>query len=118
MALLLSVAGLAAVVSYAVAQRTQEFGIRFALGATAGDVLRLVLRQAALLAGIGVALGVLGAVGLSRVLAGLVYGVSTTDPLVFAAVALLLLGVALLASWLPARRASRVDPMTALRSEA
>ncbi|NTX50143.1 ABC transporter permease [Myxococcus sp. CA039A] len=117
-ALLLSVAGLAAVVSYAVAQRTQEFGIRFALGATAGDVLKLVLRQAALLSGLGVALGVLGAIGLSQVLAGLVYGVSTTDPLVFAAVALLLLGVALLASWLPARRASRVDPMTALRSEA
>ncbi|MCP3167752.1 ABC transporter permease [Myxococcus qinghaiensis] len=116
-ALLLSVAGLAAVVSYAVAQRTQEFGIRFALGATAGDVLRLVLRQAALLAGLGVALGVLGAMGLSRVLAGFVYGVSTTDPLVFASVALLLLGVALLASWLPARRASRVDPMTALRSD-
>ncbi|NMO13655.1 ABC transporter permease [Pyxidicoccus fallax] len=117
-ALLLSVAGLAAVVSYAVAQRTREFGIRFALGATTGDVLGMVLRQAALLAGIGVALGVLGAVGLSRVLAGLVYGVSTTDPLVLAAVALLLLGVALLAAWLPARRASRVDPMTVLRSEA
>ncbi|QSQ25774.1 ABC transporter permease [Pyxidicoccus parkwayensis] len=116
-ALLLSVAGLAAVVSYAVAQRTKEFGIRFALGATAGDVLGLVLRQAALLAGVGVALGVLGAVGLSRVLAGLVYGVSTTDPLVLGAVALLLLGVALLASWLPARRAARVDPMTVLRAE-
>ncbi|WP_163995649.1 ABC transporter permease [Pyxidicoccus caerfyrddinensis] len=116
-ALLLSVAGLAAVVSYAVAQRTREFGIRFALGATAGDVLGLVLRQAVLLAGLGVVLGVVGAVGLSRVLAGLVYGVSTTDPLVLAAVALLLLCVALLASWLPARRASRVDPMSVLRSE-
>ncbi|MFP2905954.1 FtsX-like permease family protein, partial [Pyxidicoccus sp. 3LFB2] len=117
-ALLLSVAGLGAVVSYAVAQRTREFGIRFALGATAGDVLGMVLRQATLLAGLGVALGVLGALGLSQVLSGLVYGVSTTDPLILAAVALLLLGVALLASWLPARRASRVDPMTVLRSEA
>ncbi|ABF85947.1 putative permease [Myxococcus xanthus DK 1622] len=118
MALLLSVAGLAAVVSYAVAQRTREFGIRFALGATTEDVLGLVLRQAARLAGLGIVLGVLGALGLSQVLAGLVYGVSTTDPLVFLVVALLLLGVALLASWLPARRASRVDPMTVLRSEA
>ncbi|WP_426749745.1 ABC transporter permease [Myxococcus sp. Y35] len=117
-ALLLSVAGLAAVVSYAVAQRTREFGIRFALGATAEDVLGLVLRQAARLAGLGIGLGVLAAVGLSHVLTGLVYGVSTTDPLVFVTVALLLLGVALLASWLPARRASRVDPMTVLRSEA
>ncbi|TSC34319.1 ABC transporter permease [Corallococcus sp. Z5C101001] len=117
-ALLLSVAGLAAVVSYAVAQRTREFGIRFALGATAEDVLGLVLQQAARLAGLGIVLGVLGAVGLSQVLAGLVYGVSTTDPLVFVAVALLLLGVALLASWLPARRASRVDPNTVLRSGA
>jgi len=117
-ALLLSVVGLGAVVSYAVAQRKQEFGIRFALGATAGDVLRLVLRQAVLLAGTGVAFGTLGAVGLSRVLAGLVYGAGTVDPLVLAAVAILLLAVALLASWLPARRASRVDPMTVLRSEA
>ena len=117
-ALLLSVAGLAAVVSYAVTQRTREFGIRFALGATSEDVLGLVLKQAARLAGLGIALGVLGAVGLSHVLTGLVHGVSTTDPLVFVAVALLLLGVALLASWLPARRASRVDPMTVLRSEA
>ncbi|MCE9669665.1 ABC transporter permease [Myxococcus stipitatus] len=117
-ALLLSVAGLAAVVSYAVAQRTREFGIRFALGATSEDVLGMVLRQAARLAGLGIVLGVLAALGLSQVLAGLVYGVSTLDPLVFGAVALLLLGVALFASWLPARRASRVDPMTVLRSEA
>ncbi|QSQ17539.1 ABC transporter permease [Myxococcus landrumensis] len=115
-ALLLSVAGLAAVVSYAVAQRTQEFGIRFALGATTGDVLKLVLRQAAVLAGTGVVLGTLAALALSRGLSGMVYGVSTTDPLVLAGVATLLLGVALLASWLPARRASRVDPMTVLRS--
>ncbi|ATB46222.1 ABC transporter permease [Corallococcus macrosporus] len=117
-ALLLSVAGLAAVVSYAVAQRTREFGIRFALGATTEDVLGLVLRQAVGLAGLGIVFGVLGAVGLSQVLTGLVYGVSTTDPLVFVVVALLLLAVALLASWLPARRAARVDPMTVLRSEA
>ncbi|MCP3098445.1 ABC transporter permease [Myxococcus sp. K15C18031901] len=116
-ALLLSVAGLAAVVSYAVAQRTREFGIRFALGATTQDVLGMVLSQAARLAGLGIVLGVVGAVGLRQVLTGFVYGVSTTDPLVLAAVALLLLGVALLASWLPARRASRVDPMTVLRSE-
>ncbi|WP_141331070.1 ABC transporter permease [Myxococcus sp. AB025B] len=117
-ALLLSVAGLGAVVSYAVAQRTREFGIRFALGATAGDVLRLVLRQAVVLAGLGVALGVVAALGLGQVLQGMVYGVSPTEPWVIVGVAVLLLGVALLASWLPARRASRVDPMTVLRSEA
>lgn len=116
MALLLSVAGLGAVVSYAVAQRTQEFGIRFALGATSGDVLKLVLRQAAVLAGAGVVLGMVVAVALNQGLAGMVYGVSTTDPLVLVGVSILLLGVALLASWLPARRASRVDPMTVLRS--
>ncbi|MFY1826003.1 ABC transporter permease [Myxococcus fulvus] len=117
-ALLLSVAGLGAVVSYAVAQRTREFGIRFALGATAEDVLRLVLRQAVVLAGLGVALGAVAALGLGQVLQGMVYGVSPTEPWVIVGVAVLLLGVALLASWLPARRASRVDPMTVLRSEA
>jgi putative ABC transport system permease protein len=116
-ALLLAVLGLYGVVSYAVAERTREFGIRFALGASEGTVLRLVLRQAAVLAGLGLLLGALAAAGLSRVLAGLVYGVGALDPLAFAGVAGLLLAVALLASLLPARRAARVDPMTVLRAD-
>jgi predicted permease len=114
-ALLLAVLGLYGVVSYAVAERTREFGIRFALGASTRAVLGLVVREAARLAGLGLLLGALGALGLTRVLESLVYGVSATDPVAFAGVALLLLAVALLASLVPARRASRVDPMSVLR---
>ncbi|MBF5043418.1 FtsX-like permease family protein [Aggregicoccus sp. 17bor-14] len=116
-ALLLAVLGLYGVVSYAVAQRTREFGIRFALGASAGTVLRGVVREAAGLAALGLGVGALCALGLTRVLSSLVYGVSPTDPLTFAAVGLLLLSVALLASVVPARRAAKVDPMTVLRAE-
>lgn len=86
-----------------------------ALGARRGDVLGMVLRQGARLGGAGIALGVAGALGLTRVLGGQLYGVAPTDPATLAAVALLLLGSALLASWLPARRAASVDPMKALR---
>lgn len=116
-ALLLAVLGLYGVVSYAVTERTREFGIRFALGASERAVLGLVVRQAARLAGLGLLLGALGALGLTRVLESLVYGVSATDPVAFAGVALLLLAVALLASLVPARRAARVDPMSVLRSD-
>ncbi|MDQ6888153.1 MAG: ABC transporter permease [Gemmatimonadota bacterium] len=114
-ALLLATLGVYSVVSYLVTQRRQEIGVRIALGAQRGDVLGLVLRQGANLAFLGIAIGGLGALFLTRLLKGLVFGVSTTDPLAFGGVMVLLTSVALLASWLPARRATRVDPMNVLR---
>ena len=103
--------------SYAVEQRTLEFGIRLALGAEAGSLRNMVLKNAMLLAVIGIAIGLGGAFGLTRLMRGLLYGVKPTDPAVFAGVAILLAMVALLASYLPARRAVRIDPMVALRYE-
>ncbi|HEX2188843.1 MAG TPA: ABC transporter permease [Longimicrobiaceae bacterium] len=117
LALALAALGVYGVVAYGVAQRTREFGIRLALGAESRDLVRMVVRRGVALAATGVGLGLLGALGVSRLMRGVLYGVEPGDPGTFAAVALLLLGVALLASWLPARRATRVDPMTALRSE-
>ncbi|MEO6878266.1 MAG: FtsX-like permease family protein, partial [Gemmatimonadaceae bacterium] len=114
-ALVLATLGVYSVISYLVAQRRQEIGVRIALGAQRGDVLSLVLRQGASLAIIGVAIGAIGALFLTRLLKGLVYGVSTTDPVAFGGVIVLLTVVALLASWLPAQRATRVDPMNVLR---
>jgi predicted permease len=114
-ALVLATLGVYSVISYLVTQRRQEIGVRIALGAQRGDVLGLVLRQGALLAIIGIVIGALGALFLTRLLKGLVFGVSTTDPLAFGGVVVLLTVVALLASWLPARRAARVDPMDVLR---
>lgn len=117
LALGLAATGIYAVLSYAVSQRSREIGIRMALGARRQDVLALVLRGGLGLAGAGVALGLLGALGLSRLLANQLYGVSATDPVTYGAVSLLLAALVLLASYVPARRATRVDPVETLGAE-
>jgi len=110
-------AGIYGVMAYTVQQRTREFGVRMALGAQPNDVLNLVLRQGILTIGIGMAAGIFGAIALTRTMQSLLFHTSATDPITFAGVALLLTFVALLASYLPARRATRVDPVIALRYE-
>ena len=117
LALLLAAVGLYGVIAYSVSRRTREIGIRMALGARSWAVVRLVLRQGLVLALIGIGVGLVLASAASRVLSGLLYGVGAIDPLAFASAALLLLAVALLANYIPARRAARVDPMIALREE-
>ncbi len=117
LALALAAIGIYGVMAYSVAQRTREIGIRMALGAAAADVLRLVLRQALRLSFVAVAAGLAASVVLARGLASLLYGVRPIDPVTFAGVALLLLAVAAVAAWVPARRAARVDPIAALRNE-
>jgi predicted permease len=117
MALLLGVIGIYGVISYSLAQRTHEIGIRIALGAPSAALKRLVLGHVALLIGIGVTIGLVGAAALTRLMRTLLFGVGALDPATYAAVCALLVGAALVAGYLPARRASRVDPMHALRAE-
>ncbi len=117
LSVLLAAIGVAGVMAFLVAQRTQEMGIRMALGAQRADVFGLVLRQGMRMTFFGLLIGLAGAFGLTRLLAGMLYGVKPGDPLTFALVSAFLIGVALLACWLPARSATRVDPMIALRYE-
>jgi ABC-type antimicrobial peptide transport system permease subunit len=116
-ALILASVGIYGVIAYSVAQRSQEFGIRMALGANSRNVLRLVLRHGAVLTSLGIGLGILLSLAVTRFIATLLYGTSATDPLTFAAVVVLLAFVALAACYIPARRATRVDPIIALRYE-
>jgi putative ABC transport system permease protein len=117
LALILASIGIYGVISYSVAQRTQEIGIRLALGAQPRNVFRMILGHGARLAGLGVLIGFLAAFGVTRLMTSLLFGIRPTDPLTLVAVPALLMAVALLACYLPARRATRVDPMVALRYE-
>ena len=116
-ALLLAAAGIYGVMAYSVARRTHEIGVRVALGASAPNVLRLVLRQGMLTTAVGLAIGIAGALVLTRAMQSMLFGISATDPIALLAVALLLGLAALLASYLPARRATKVDLIVALRHE-
>jgi predicted permease len=116
-ALVMGMVGLYGVLAYGVTLRRREIGVRMALGATMGDVTRMIARRGIALAALGIVAGLVGAIGATRLLHGLLYGVSPTDPVALAGTCLLLFAVALVASWLPARRAASVDPMEALRND-
>lgn len=116
-ALLLAAVGIYGVISFSVVRRTREIGVRMALGAGGRDVLRMVVGQAVMLASIGVAVGVGGALALTRVIQGMLFGVNATDPFVYLAVSTLLIAIAALAAYVPARRAARISPAVALRYE-
>ena len=117
MALMLGVSGLYGVIAYAVSQRRREIGIRMALGAEPRDIRGLFLRRGLILAGVGMAIGLAGAVGFSRFMQSLLFGVTPLDPIAFTAMPLVLAAAAMLASYLPARRAIAVDPAETLRAE-
>ena len=117
LAMILGAVGLYGVLSYVVAQRTREIGVRMALGATAGAVLRQVVSQGAKVVLVGVAIGIVAAVSSTRLLGTLLYDVKAVDPIVFALMSIMMLGMGVLASYMPARRASTVDPIEALRSD-
>ena len=116
-AMLLAAVGIYGVMSYAVTQRTREIGVRIALGARPRDVIGMVVVRGLILTSIGAAAGVALSLALTRLMSGMLFGVGAKDPLTFASVSLLLAGVALLACYIPARRAAKVDPMVALRCE-
>jgi putative ABC transport system permease protein len=113
----LAAIGLYGVMSYTVTQRSRELGVRLALGAGPGQVLSLVVREGVRLAAVGLGIGFVAALAISRILRSMLYGVSTTDPLTFIVIPILLLAVTVLACWVPARRAARLDPILALRTE-
>jgi ABC-type antimicrobial peptide transport system permease subunit len=115
--MLIATCGIYGLMAYAVTQRRREIGVRMALGAGRGDVLRLVLMRALRTVMAGVIVGLTGAVAATRVLRTLLFGVTPTDPIAFTGVTLLLIAVGLMAAWLPARRATRIDPSVALRAE-
>ena len=117
LALALTAVGIYGVLSFHVSRRTQEIGIRMALGAKRSNVILMVVGEGAALSGVGIAIGLVLALALSRLLSSLLSGIQATDPAIYALVAVALLGVALLASYLPARRAAKVDPLVALRYE-
>ena len=117
MALALAAIGTYGVLAYSVAARRRELGIRMALGSSRRGLLSLVLRQGMTLAAVGLLVGIIGAIGVTRLASSLLFGVKPVDPATFGAVSLFMLGVAFLASWIPARRATQVDPLVALREE-
>jgi putative ABC transport system permease protein len=117
MALLLGISGIYGVISFAVSQRRREIGIRLALGAQATDIRGLFVRRGLILGGIGLAMGLAGALGLTRLMESLLFGISPLDPVTFTAMPIVLAAAAVLASYLPARRAVAVDPVETLRAE-